>query len=112
MWDAAEAGRDSEYVKASPEAHLLEHDEVLSFMETRRLYGRGIGWVGAHIARHGVEPEEVEEIVYEDCHSSWIVRARRRGVPDARWMVFGQTCGDRYLVTIIAPYPAEVFGEP
>jgi len=21
-----------------------------------------------HIARHGVEPEEVEEIVYEDCH--------------------------------------------
>lgn len=23
-----------------------------------------------HIARHGVEPEEVEEIVYEDCHPS------------------------------------------
>ena len=27
-----------------------------------------------HIARHGVRPEEVEEIVYEDCHPSWIVR--------------------------------------
>jgi hypothetical protein len=23
-----------------------------------------------HIGRHGVEPEEVEEIVYEDCHPS------------------------------------------
>ena len=24
-----------------------------------------------HISRHGVEPEEVEEIVYEDCYPSW-----------------------------------------
>jgi len=36
-------------LKALPEAHLLEHDEVLSFIETRRLYGRGIGWVDAHL---------------------------------------------------------------
>ena len=57
-----------------------------------------------HIARHGVEPEEVEEIVYEDCHPSWIVRARRRGIREARWTVFGQTCGGRYLVAVIAPY--------
>jgi hypothetical protein len=27
-----------------------------------------------HIAHHDVEPEEVEEIVYEDCHPSWVVR--------------------------------------
>jgi uncharacterized protein len=57
-----------------------------------------------HIARHGVEPEEIEEIVYEDCHPSWIVRARRRGIREARWAVFGQTCGGRYLVAVIALY--------
>lgn len=57
-----------------------------------------------HIARHGVEPEEVEEIVYEDCHPSWIVRARRRGMRETRWTVFGQTCAGHYLVAVIAPY--------
>lgn len=31
-----------------------------------------------HIARRRVEPEEVEEIIYEDCYPSWIVRGRRR----------------------------------
>jgi uncharacterized DUF497 family protein len=58
-----------------------------------------------HIARHAVEPEEVEEIVYEDCHSSWIVRGRRRGIREVRWTVFGQTCGGRYLIVVIAPSP-------
>lgn len=58
-----------------------------------------------HIGRHGVEPEEVEEIVYEDCHPSWIVRVRRRGTPETRWTVFGQTCGGRYLLAVIAPHP-------
>jgi uncharacterized DUF497 family protein len=43
-----------------------------------------------HIARHGVEPEEVDEIVYEDCHSAWIVRGRRRGIREIRWTVFGR----------------------
>ena len=36
-------------LKALPEVHLLEHEEVLSFLDTRRLYGRGIGWVDAHL---------------------------------------------------------------
>lgn len=58
-----------------------------------------------HMARHDVEPEEVEEIVYEDCHPSRIVRARRRGIRETRWTVFGQTCGGRFLVAVIAPYP-------
>jgi len=35
--------------KALPEAPLLEHEEVLRFLESRRLYGRGIGWVDAHL---------------------------------------------------------------
>lgn len=34
---------------ALPEAQVLEHEEVLSFLEARRLYGRGIGWVDAHL---------------------------------------------------------------
>ena len=57
-----------------------------------------------HIAQHDVEPEEVEEIVYEDCHPSWVVRGRRRGVRELRWTLFGQTCTGRYLVVVIAPY--------
>jgi predicted nucleic acid-binding protein len=36
-------------LRALPEAHLLEHEEVLSFLQARRLYGRGIGWVDAHL---------------------------------------------------------------
>ena len=36
-------------LKALPEAHVLEHEEVLTFLEARRLYGRGIGWVDVHL---------------------------------------------------------------
>ncbi|HEU4340188.1 MAG TPA: PIN domain-containing protein [Candidatus Binatia bacterium] len=36
-------------LKALPEAKLLEHEEVLAFLDARRLYGRGIGWVDAHL---------------------------------------------------------------
>jgi predicted nucleic acid-binding protein len=36
-------------LKALPKAQLLEHEEVLSFIEARRLHGRGIGWVDAHL---------------------------------------------------------------
>ena len=36
-------------LKALPEAHLLEHERVLSFLKARRIYGRGIGWVDAHL---------------------------------------------------------------
>jgi uncharacterized DUF497 family protein len=57
-----------------------------------------------HITQHGVEPEEVEEIVYEDCHPSWVVRGRRRGIRELRWTVFGQTCAGLYLVAVVAPY--------
>jgi len=58
-----------------------------------------------HIGLHRVEPEEVEEIVYEDCHPSWIVRVRQRRIRESRWAVFGQTCAGRYLLAIVAPYP-------
>lgn len=36
-------------LKSLPEAHLLEHEEVLSFLQARRLYGRGMGSVDAHL---------------------------------------------------------------
>lgn len=36
-------------LKALPEAQLLENEEVLSFLESRCMYGCGIGWVDAHL---------------------------------------------------------------
>jgi predicted nucleic acid-binding protein len=36
-------------LKALPGAQVAEHDEVLRFIGGRRLYGRGIGWVDAHL---------------------------------------------------------------
>lgn len=36
-------------LNALPEAHLVEHEEVMSFLETHRLYGQGVGWVDAHL---------------------------------------------------------------
>ncbi|HEU4390516.1 MAG TPA: PIN domain-containing protein [Blastocatellia bacterium] len=36
-------------LKALPQAHLVEHEEVLGFVEIRRFYGRGIGWVDADL---------------------------------------------------------------
>lgn len=32
-----------------PKAHLAGHNEVLALVERQRLYGRGIGWVDAHL---------------------------------------------------------------
>ena len=58
-----------------------------------------------HLARHSIEPEAVEEVVYEDCYPAWVVRGRRREIRELRWTVFGQTCAGRYLVAVIAPYP-------
>ena len=36
-------------LRALPEALLAQHHEVLSLIENERLYGRGIGWVDAHL---------------------------------------------------------------
>jgi predicted nucleic acid-binding protein len=36
-------------LEALPAAELLEHDEVMKFLDVQRLYGRGIGWVDAHL---------------------------------------------------------------
>lgn len=34
---------------ALPEAYIADHTEVLHLMESARLYGRGLGWVDAHL---------------------------------------------------------------
>jgi predicted nucleic acid-binding protein len=36
-------------LSALPRSHLIEHEEVMSFLEAHRLYGQGIGWVDAHL---------------------------------------------------------------
>ena len=32
-----------------PQLPVVSHDEVLAFIERRRLMGRGIGWIDAHL---------------------------------------------------------------
>ena len=36
-------------LRALPEARVAEQEEVLRFLEARRLYGRGLGWVDANL---------------------------------------------------------------
>ena len=36
-------------LRTLPEAHRVEHEEVLSFLEARHLYGCGLGWVDANL---------------------------------------------------------------
>lgn len=37
-----------------PQARLAEHDEVLQFIESRRLAGRGLGFIDAHLLASSV----------------------------------------------------------
>ena len=34
---------------ALPQAHMVEHDEALEFIEVHRLMGTGVGWVDLHL---------------------------------------------------------------
>ena len=36
-------------LQALPEADAAEHLEVIGFLDRERLYGRGIGWIDAHL---------------------------------------------------------------
>lgn len=36
-------------LRVLPKARFAHHEEVLSFLERRHLYGRGLGWVDAHL---------------------------------------------------------------
>ncbi len=37
-------------LKALPQAQVAEHEEALHLLEERRLHGRGLGWIDAHLA--------------------------------------------------------------
>ena len=50
-------------------------------------------WNIAHIARHNVTPEEVEQV----CHTDPVVQKEKKG----RLLVFGPTESDRMLVAIL-----------
>ena len=52
-------------------------------------------WNIDHIARHGVEPEEVERV----CKGKHLARRGREGT----YTVTGQTQAGRYLTIILAP---------
>lgn len=41
-------------LKALPQARLAEDDEVLHLLEGRHLYGRGLGWLDAHLLASGL----------------------------------------------------------
>lgn len=36
-------------LRVLPQARVLEHEEVLHFLDGRHLYGCGLGWVDAHL---------------------------------------------------------------
>ena len=54
-----------------------------------------------HIARHGVEPEEVEAVVFGRFN---VTRSR-----SGRYRLIGQTDAGRWLTVILAPRDAGVF---
>jgi uncharacterized DUF497 family protein len=54
----------------------------------------------AHIARHEIIPEEVEEVFEEDL----IVRRGRKGYR----LAYGQTCAGRYLLVVFVLKPGNI----
>ena len=36
-------------LQALPAARVANHEEVLAFVESQRLYGRGLGWIDIHL---------------------------------------------------------------
>ena len=43
-----------ELMAALPSAVVVSHDDVMAFVDQRRLAGRGIGWVDVHLAASAV----------------------------------------------------------
>lgn len=55
-------------------------------------------WSERHIARHGVRPGEVEEVVHQRPR---LVRAGKGGTT----LVYGQTAAGRHLLVVLSPDP-------
>ena len=61
-----------------------------------------IDWTWAsieHIARHGVDPEEVEECIYED--APMVFRTYRKG--KLRYVIYCRCQGGKYLTVVVTP---------
>ena len=54
-----------------------------------------------HIARHGVTPEEVEEVCFG---TSWVRRTKSEG-ENPVYYVLGQTHAGRYLFCVVIRFP-------
>ncbi len=54
-----------------------------------------------HIARHGVVPEEVEEVCFDH---PLVLRAKAEGVNPV-YYVLGQTAAGRYLFCVVIQFP-------
>jgi uncharacterized DUF497 family protein len=54
-----------------------------------------------HIARHGVTPEEVEEVCFG---KSWVRRAKSEG-KNPVYFVLGQSDAGRYLFCVVIRFP-------
>ncbi len=56
-------------------------------------------WNVEHISAHGVKPEEVEEACGDPDH--WVIRDRVTRYGLARYRLYGQTEGGRYLFVVL-----------
>jgi uncharacterized DUF497 family protein len=48
-----------------------------------------------HISRHGVSPEEVEEVLFDEEEPPLILKGR-----DGKYLAYGKTGGGRYLLIV------------
>jgi len=54
-----------------------------------------------HIARHGVQPEEVEEV----CFGKALVQRGRSSGQNPVYYVLGQTSSGRYILSVVIQFP-------
>jgi uncharacterized DUF497 family protein len=60
-------------------------------------------WNEDHVAKHGVDPIEVEDVVFDP--SSRVLRTR--GAEQRRYVVLGLTEAGRYLLVVLEPLAGE-----
>jgi hypothetical protein len=60
-----------------------------------------------HIAKHGLRPEQVEEVYYgEGPYPTLALKTKKRGrIAEYRYQLWGTDVSGMYIEAIIAPYP-------
>lgn len=62
----------------------------------------------AHIQRHGIRPEQVEELYYGEGPLPTLAlknKRQRRGVTEHRYRLWGTDASGVFLEAVVAPYP-------